>query len=161
MISLSTWANALSYQTFALSAPAELLFVSVFGLRQAENRKLWRRDLPSVLVTSCGALLLHLDAPSSLQALFAALLCRAAQALMTLSLRGCCLALGPEDGKEPVGVAEIAQWKLFVTSSLCLPYALLTEGLAPWSTLVSSSFWADSSSLLLLGSVAITLGTSP
>ena len=47
MISLSTWANALSYQTFALSAPAELVFVWAFGLRQAENRKLWRRDLPS------------------------------------------------------------------------------------------------------------------
>lgn len=118
MISLSTWANALSYQTFALSAPAELVFVWAFGLRQAENRKLWRRDLPSapwrfhsalrcatneVLVTTCGAVLLHLDVPSrSPTALFAALLCRAAQALMTVTLRGCCLALGPEDGKEPV-----------------------------------------------------------
>lgn len=27
-----------------------------------------------------------------------------------------------------VSVVEIAQWKLMVTSCLCLPYALLTEG---------------------------------
>ena len=78
---------------------------------------------------------------------------------MTVSLRSCCLALKSEEGQRSVGILEITVWKLLVTSLLCLPYALLTEGFASWSAITSRELWADpASAALLIGSVCITTG---
>ena len=35
----------------------------------------------------------------------------------------------------------------------------LFEGIKPWSTMTSRTFWAESSALLLCGSVVITIGS--
>ena len=50
MITLSTWANFLSYQSFALSAPSELIFVWIFArlLQPQERRRPCYPDLPPV-----------------------------------------------------------------------------------------------------------------
>ena len=49
VITLSTWANFLSYQTFALSAPTELIFVYLFArICQPQEQLLpWWLDLPA------------------------------------------------------------------------------------------------------------------
>ena len=48
VITLSTWANFLSYQSFALSAPSELIFVWIFArlLQPQERRRPCYLDLP-------------------------------------------------------------------------------------------------------------------
>jgi len=163
VITLSTWANFLSYETFALLGPSELIFVWLFArwYQPKEQQIPWWWDLPAVAVTTMGTVLLSVSTwPTTTEftALAAALLCRACQALMTVSLRSCCVVLEGVSRKDTVSVVEIAQWKLMVTSCLCLPYALLTEGIKPWSTMTSRTFWAESSALLLCGSVVITIG---
>eukprot|EP00435_Cladocopium_sp_Y103_P023361 s2879_g5.t1 len=168
VITLSTWANFLSYQSFALSAPSELIFVWIFArlLQPQERQRPCSLDLPAVLTTTVGTVLLSLAeiggggrGHGSLEALGAALLCRASSALMMVSLRSCCVVLEGVSKKDTVSVVEIAYWKMLVTSCLCLPYAFLTEGLAPWRSIGSAAFWADhTSALLLSGSVLITMG---
>ncbi|CAK9050768.1 unnamed protein product [Durusdinium trenchii] len=158
VITLSTWANYLSYETFALTAPSELLFVWCLArcCQHEERRRPVAQDLPAVFFTTLGTCCLSFTSSSShaFDALLAALLCRWCQASMTVALRSCCVHL------PKVSVLEIAQLKLMVTSCLCLPYAIITEGVAPWSTIVSSSLWADhSSAMLLIGSVLITIGS--
>eukprot|EP00931_Biecheleriopsis_adriatica_P107509 TRINITY_DN81846_c0_g1_i1.p1 TRINITY_DN81846_c0_g1~~TRINITY_DN81846_c0_g1_i1.p1 ORF type:complete len:383 (+),score=62.84 TRINITY_DN81846_c0_g1_i1:24-1172(+) len=176
VITLSTWANFLSYEIYAVLGPSELLFVWAFArcLHAEEKALPVIADLPCVLMTALGSLLFALSRLRvggvgpvdgvALQAVLASLLCRACQALMTVSLRSCCMAL--QQGTScsalaaptaKVTILEIAQWKLFVTSLLCVPYALITEGTTPWRSLISPSFWADSASAwLLVGSVFIT-----
>jgi len=173
VITLSTWANYLSYEAYALMGPAELVFVYLFArcLHSEEKRRRLRSDLPMLGATALGTLLLavasvtnssshagnSLEAQQMLLAVLAALLCRACQALMTVTLRSCCLKLQGTEGPA-CSVMEITQWKLCVTALLCVPYALLTEGTEPWRVLCSREFWADSTaSGLLLGSIAITL----
>ncbi|CAL1134078.1 unnamed protein product [Cladocopium goreaui] len=168
VITLSTWANFLSYQSFALSAPSELIFVWIFArlLQPQERRRPCYPDLPPVVATTLGTVLLSLAEISGdghgahgVEALGAALLCRAASALMMVSLRSSCVVLEGVSKKDTVSVVEIAYWKMLVTSCLCLPYAFLTEGLSPWRSMGSTAFWADQSSALLLsGSVLITMG---
>ncbi|CAJ1437544.1 unnamed protein product, partial [Effrenium voratum] len=162
VITLATWANFLSYGCYAAFGPTELVFVYAFARiwHPAERQRPWWHDLPAVLVTALGSLLCVIGGSfdASPVAMLAALLCRACQALMTVSLRSCCVALASGSAKEEVGVLEITQWKLLVTALLCLPYALLTEGLAPWRLLGDREFWFHRSGGLLLGSVLITLG---
>ncbi|CAE7671479.1 unnamed protein product [Symbiodinium sp. CCMP2456] len=166
VITLSTWANFLSYKAFAMLGPCELIFVWIFARFLPEERQIpLCRDLPAVILTALGSVLFSIaevtgagppgstSTSTSAWAIVASLLCRACQALMTVSLRSCCVNVGR------VGVLEITLLKLLVTSLLCLPYALLTEGLEPWSTLADKEFWTDSTSaFLLLGSIFITTG---
>jgi len=162
VIVLSTLANYWSYEVWALSGPCDLLFVWVLSrcFQPEDQQRPLLADLPAIGATACGTLLLAIEtlkgSPNGelLQASVAALLCRACQAVMLVTLRGCCLNL-----RDCCSVAEIVQWKLIVTSFLCGPYALLTEGVAPWTLLASRSFWCDGVAVtLLLGSVIITLG---
>ena len=164
VITLSTWANFLSYKAFAMLGPCELIFVWIFSRFLPEERQIpLCRDLPAVLLTALGSVLFSIaevtgkggstSTSASAWAIVASLLCRACQALMTVSLRSCCVNVGR------VGILEITLLKLLVTSLLCLPYAFLTEGLEPWSTLGDKEFWKDSTSAsLLLGSIFITTG---
>ncbi|CAE7859436.1 unnamed protein product [Symbiodinium necroappetens] len=163
VITLSTWANFLSYKALAMLGPCELIFVWIFARFLQEERQVpLCRDLPAVILTALGSVLFSIaevaragptSTSASAWAIVASLLCRACQALMTVSLRSCCVNVGR------VGVLEITLLKLLVTSLLCLPYALLTEGLEPWWILADKEFWADSTSaFLLLGSIFITTG---
>ena len=58
VITLSTWANFLSYKAFAMLGPCELIFVWIFArFLQAEERRLpLCSDLPAVLLTALGSL---------------------------------------------------------------------------------------------------------
>ncbi|CAE6921445.1 unnamed protein product [Symbiodinium natans] len=165
VITLSTWANFLSYKAYAMLGPCELIFVWIFArILQAEERRIpFCRDLPAVILTALGSLFFSIAEVTGgdrtgFGAIVASLLCRACQALMTVSLRSCCVAL-KSSSQGRVGVLEITSLKLLVTSLLCLPYALITEGFEPWTTLASQEFWMDSTSaVLLLGSILITMG---
>ena len=165
VITLSTWANFLSYWTFAMLGPCELIFVWIFArVFQEEARRLpLCADLPAVLLTALGSLLFSVaevtgSGDANIGAILASLLCRACQALMVVSLRSCCVALKGQGRRGGTGVLEITAWKLLVTSLLCLPYALITEGLAPWLSLANKDFWVDATSAtLFLASIFITI----
>jgi len=177
VIVLSTLANFLSFQVWIVLGPAEIIFTVPLA-RCLQGVRLRPMQLVAVAMAAVGSLCFawsKLRGSSSSAVWTAAgavavtLLCRACQSLQTVLLRNACRRLGVgrpkavgEDSLEPLpelqsSVLEIAALKMCVVSALLLPYALATEGFAPWSKLASSVFWTDAEGGLLLGSIVITV----
>eukprot|EP00929_Paragymnodinium_shiwhaense_P089061 TRINITY_DN49317_c0_g2_i1.p1 TRINITY_DN49317_c0_g2~~TRINITY_DN49317_c0_g2_i1.p1 ORF type:complete len:375 (-),score=50.23 TRINITY_DN49317_c0_g2_i1:16-1140(-) len=155
-IALATWANYESLWTFFVLAPMEILFVSLLSC-------VWQKVVPSPLqmlaisIVVSGAIVLTVaKKPKQMTpahgwpiAVFAALLFRFNQALATITVRNACVALRDKG----VGVLDISLFKLAWACAFCAVYALATEGLPAWQTLLTAqgeALW------LLILSVVLT-----
>lgn len=179
VILLSTLANYLSFKVWVALGPVDLVFTVIFAW-YLQGVAATRMELSAVALAIVGSLAfvageLHAskaDDSTVVLAIVVTLCCRAVQGLQTVLLRNACrrLSAGSRSGQAVLGekqieapallhssVIEISALKMCIVASLCLPYALLTEGLAPWHDISSSHFWdTKQKGWLLCGSVIIT-----